>query len=419
MVKYYRKERKMSQEELSHGIISVSYLSKIENNKMEPDYEILKLLAERLVVNPNVFVIETKEELLSKLFEFYNKIVKRDFEQVNTEFTLLMQQFEGSIIPIPQNLHFSYQVVKLRYLLFKKEEKETRELFEVVNKIPPSGNERMEYIKFKTIALYYQLRNSALKANEYYVSALEILKNGTISVIVEDKAELYYQLALVKGNLCDIYESIYFCNKALKLYQSLYYLKRSAECHIILGANNNRIKQYHLAEEAYESALAVSKILNDDTLESIILQNIGSLKSDLHDSESAIKYYLASFKKKKENKRSLTTVYSLVLEYFKNGRFTESLEWSKKGIQLAELHNSKEYKIHFFIYQDLITKNPELTQYIKEEAIPFFYSINREDYVSKYTELLAELHYDNKKYKLASTYYKESLAVLKKISFHI
>lgn len=47
-LKYSRINLGMTQEKLAKGIISVSYLSKIENGKVEPTEEIIDLLTERL-----------------------------------------------------------------------------------------------------------------------------------------------------------------------------------------------------------------------------------------------------------------------------------------------------------------------------------------------------------------------------------
>lgn len=47
---YKRLQQKMTQEELCQGICSVSYLSKIENGKIEASEEILQLLCARLEI---------------------------------------------------------------------------------------------------------------------------------------------------------------------------------------------------------------------------------------------------------------------------------------------------------------------------------------------------------------------------------
>lgn len=51
LIKLCRMESKLSQSELANGIVSVSYLSRIENNMVEPHSEVYRLLLSRLNIN--------------------------------------------------------------------------------------------------------------------------------------------------------------------------------------------------------------------------------------------------------------------------------------------------------------------------------------------------------------------------------
>lgn len=48
LIKLFRKQQKLRQDDLSIGICTTSYLSRIENDLVEPDIQILKLLLTRL-----------------------------------------------------------------------------------------------------------------------------------------------------------------------------------------------------------------------------------------------------------------------------------------------------------------------------------------------------------------------------------
>jgi HTH-type transcriptional regulator, quorum sensing regulator NprR len=79
-IKLERTKRNMTQEELSEGIVSASYLSKIENNKAEVASEIiLKLLCDRLGIeinndgNLDLEIEEKCNEWYDMLFDRYDK----------------------------------------------------------------------------------------------------------------------------------------------------------------------------------------------------------------------------------------------------------------------------------------------------------------------------------------------------------
>ena len=78
---YKRLQQKMTQEELCQGICSVSYLSKIENGKIEASEEILQLLCTRLEIAVTD-LRDVEEDVKGKLDEWLNALVHLDKQQV-------------------------------------------------------------------------------------------------------------------------------------------------------------------------------------------------------------------------------------------------------------------------------------------------------------------------------------------------
>ncbi len=78
---YYRNKIGLTQEQLAHGICSVSYLSKIENNKCDASPEVLELLVGKLG-------IPLEEESQEKLAEI-NRLLEEWFEFPRLYFPLL------------------------------------------------------------------------------------------------------------------------------------------------------------------------------------------------------------------------------------------------------------------------------------------------------------------------------------------
>ena len=66
---------------------------------------------------------------------------------------------------------------------------------------------------------------------------------------------------------------------ALAIYQADYNLKRSAECHVLLGICYRRYGEVDKALEYYSLAQKAAQMVNDIELLGIIEHNLGYLKS--------------------------------------------------------------------------------------------------------------------------------------------
>ncbi|MGY3716923.1 helix-turn-helix domain-containing protein [Sutcliffiella cohnii] len=75
-IKFFRKEKSISQSTLAHELCSVSYLSKIENNLVIPNVELIENLFNRLQITSfNMFDTQT---LLSQLKNWNYNILQQD-----------------------------------------------------------------------------------------------------------------------------------------------------------------------------------------------------------------------------------------------------------------------------------------------------------------------------------------------------
>ncbi|MEB5454287.1 helix-turn-helix domain-containing protein [Virgibacillus pantothenticus] len=72
LIKLHRLKCKMTQEELSEGIVFLSYLSKIENQKTNASPEILQLLCNRLGIEISE---DTDREVEEECKEWYDMLI--------------------------------------------------------------------------------------------------------------------------------------------------------------------------------------------------------------------------------------------------------------------------------------------------------------------------------------------------------
>ncbi|KPB06400.1 tetratricopeptide repeat protein [Bacillus sp. CHD6a] len=391
---------------LSRDTFSLNY---ILDQEIVGTYELSEGQKDRMKVQENLKFNTPVEELLYTIYDhtvFQNKKAAREkFQYLNDEFDI------DSLLSDP-SLNLLYLVVKLKYSILNNDRKLYQPIFNKIRSLPTSTDPSVEYIHHKTLGIYYYRTNNFLQSTLALDNALSLAeKLPYISEI--DKAELYYQVALTKIKTCDTFESIFFAEKALSLYQSLSINKRSAECHIILGVNFNHSKRQDFAEKHYLSAKNIGETIEDAYLESMALHNLGCIKSYQKQSEEAIYYYLESLKRKKEEERSVYSILGLVEEYYFLGQTEFSKEWADQGLRLAARSDLEEYILHFTAHIYLLNSDPELELYIQQEVIPYFKNAGNERYTIKYMEMLAKYYYQQQQFKLASEFFNSCLQNIK------
>ncbi|KMJ59463.1 hypothetical protein AB685_00845 [Bacillus sp. LL01] len=353
-----------------------------------------------------------KSPLEELLYSIYDLTVNQDKKAAREKLTYLNNEFNIGKDDTDPDIFLFYLVVKLKYCILINDKKLYEPTYRQINLLSTSLNSSIEYIHYKTLGIYYYRTDNFLQSTLALDHALTLAKKlQTISA--EDKAELYYQVALTKLKTSDTFKSIFYAETALNIYQGLYNNKRSAECHVILGINYNYSKRFELAEKHYLSAKNIGESIQDKYLQSMALNNLGEIKSHLKQSEEAIFYYLESLKLKREEERSVFSILGLVEEYYFLNQTEFSKEWAEQGLSLARRTNLKEYIIHFTAHIYLLEKSDKMETYILKQVLPFFKSAGNERYTNKYTEMLAEYYYETNQFKLASDFYYSCLQNIK------
>ncbi|KPB05722.1 helix-turn-helix transcriptional regulator [Bacillus sp. CHD6a] len=405
LIRHYRKEQGLSQEQLSSGIVSISYLSKIENNKISPDEMVVDLLLERLNITRDSLQKFDNTFYQDQLYNVYECVISGDFSKLSEVYHSFLNEIDNEKkIQHPNNI-IHFLIISLRYYMHMDKMAESKSIVKELNslsiKLPPKS----EYILYRSLALYHYHDQNYLVSIAFLEKAESKVYLETVKISIKDKADLYYQLSILNSKKMRIYKSISYAENALQIYQSIYDIERSAECHIILGINYRKLKEFSQAEECYNSVFSICKINKNPYLEAMALQNLGNVNSDLGKPEKAINFYLRSLKKKEEyGEKSLNSYHSLVMEYYHLNDYVLAKEWADKGLQKALLFQNREYEIHFTIYIQLITEASSFEEYVTDVGIVFFQNTGRKEYVIRYTELLAMYLYAKKKYKASSKY---------------
>lgn len=412
-LRFFRIQQNKTQDELASGVISISYLSKIENNQSLPSLEVVDRLCERLGIR---FLDEEEPMLLDELKDWYKLIISGEKEELNNLYPEIKDQMDRAK---DSTTLVYFMLFEVRYFLQVRRLDEARKSLEKIHEIADIFTEELNYYLFKFAGLSNYIHEKYNDAYDCYKKAESIM----LRTVLEkwEEADLYYSLGLTTSQLWKSTLCINYTNQALAIYQAHYNYKRSAECQILLGISYRRSDELSKAEDSYLLADKIANTLNNSNLKGFIHHNLGYLYSMQGKSDGAIKHYEKSilFHEEVNYKQTFPTIHSIISEHYKKGDYKNGLDWVRKGLKNLENSDNEciEFYYHFKTYQYLMTTHTiEFEEFLKGKVIPYFTEQNKSLFVADYSEILAKYYEKTFKYKLSSQYLKISIQALKKIN---
>jgi len=408
---YSRHEKGMSQQELARGICTVSYLSKIENNRAEPHQDIIDKLFAKLGIANNEKTIEELETINNRLKNWYEIIRRRDIEKATKEekeITLIVNSLKEPSILI------NYHIFSAKYLMLLNKFDEAENIIKQVELQKKLFTNEQNYYFHLVDGIYKYSKNRFIDSLQSFTIAEKIVKE-----IKVDETELFYLLALNHSRLYHVTLAIHYGSIALANYDKVMDNIKSIETRIILSINYIRIKDYDSAYLNLTRSLKVAEGLNDEYLIGNVKHNMGYLFSKKEQHKEAIKYYLESLNNKEEASETyLTTLFYLAQEYFKIKDLENAKYVINNGLKLATEINTIIYlnKFKVLYYQNLATDelSDEYQEHLEETVIPYFTKQENWVEVSQYAEALANYYSEDGKHKQASFFYKLAYESIKK-----
>lgn len=393
----------IKQQVLAKGICSISYLSKIENNLVVPNQEIISLLLKKL--NLNIIHQSEKQEyiILEDMEIKYEQAVNyRDVKYIQS----ILNEIESSNIVIKDDsLYITFQLIKARMLLIVG----NIEKFDFLNNFIDSSSQKLTNYQQYLFNLNKSLRHYHIK--DYSNSLKYVLRAYKYSEIISlkkwEKADLNNILSLCYYSSDFIYNSIKFSKKALDSYLDLLLFERVINCYIELGKSFTTLQMFQDAEENFKSAFYLAEHQKLSHFNRIIYWNLGNLNSLQSKNIEAINYFSKSIENSSGQEYELLALHGIIKEYFKIGDTEKSLKWCKRGLVLT-LENAKydqSFYYHFKIFKEKIEGSSSYITIIRE-AIIFFEKNNDYKNVIKYSTLLADFCFSIRKYKEAGLYYQ-------------
>lgn len=307
-IKFFRLRKNFTQEELAQGIISVSYLSKIENNITTPSMEVLKLLSERLEVD---LFEQENETLLQQIFSWYYKIRDGNAD----ESRVLYHKLEPLITTQSLKTYIYFSLFKARYFILIRKFDDGELELKNVEQYQATYDLNMTYFHYKFQSIIFYVKNNFHASVEKLKEAEKALHHSS-DLDQAEKADIYYLLGLAYSQLMRVPISIIYTKESLLIYQTTYNYKRSAECQILLGISYRRIGEYEKAEESYILAWKIAELSNDQLLQATICHNLGKLFSDQKQHEKALIQFQKSYQLKDNVSvpSILNTIFSIIDE---------------------------------------------------------------------------------------------------------
>ena len=223
------------------------------------------------------------------------------------------------------------------------------------------------------IGVYYDKNDNYSKALTYYQIALEIIQNFPRNKTEE--SVLLHNIGVAYGNLGYYEKALDYLKKSLNIDRQLENNISISKDLINIGSvyrkkglESSNEKDFYEALDYYSECLQLIKEIQDEKTEIQILNNIGTVHSDLEDYHEAIAYFQQGYKKAEEIEdiEAMGMILNNIgIVHFNLGNYEESTEYYQKAIDLAL--GIKEDKILWEAYLELA--NAYVKQNRPEDAL--------------------------------------------------
>ncbi|PGZ92975.1 helix-turn-helix transcriptional regulator [Bacillus sp. AFS029533] len=400
IIKYYRKEKGFSQDELCEGICSKSHLSRIESGRVSLSSKILALLSERLGIDINE-KLNSYHMIENYLEELKNALIMHNSNKVDEIIQKLEQiPFISSSQYVVRNL-----LILARYYLWKNNLKQS---LKIINSVERKYSENLsEYEK------NFLLHIKAIYYLSIYRSTTSVDLRAAVGILNQinlkeyKNKEVYYHFALAyhyAGENLLVYIN---AKKALHYFNATHNYVQSINAQILILIQYEKEQEMSFVKivEKYKDLIWNCDSVGASNQKAILLNNLGISYFKRGDFENAAHYIERSLQLTDKTSVYYLRRYYNYTETCLEGRLLpkdELLELTNEGIKLAEKNNSS---IHITLFKllKLCCENNQIQyyQYLNDIAIPHFKLTNNISYYNQYGKKLYKHLIANKQYKKA------------------
>ncbi|RWZ50167.1 XRE family transcriptional regulator [Halobacillus fulvus] len=407
LLKYYRIKKDMSQEELAESIVSPSYLSRIENGRVQPDDHTMNLLFERLGLDmsENKEVQQQSERLLRKWEIPLLNNDKTESIKIHEELTKLIDSVHDPTLLV------EYQIKKLRHSIITKQMKDAEECLELIEELENQVNERITFYYYKHLGNYYYLQKKHSSAESFFSKGLNA--KGMLQASQPEKADFLYLYSLCLSRLGKDGTGLEYAHEALEIFKENYHLEMCVKTHIQIGVSYSRISNFEKSMMNYNSAKELSDQIGYTDLLGVIDHNIGNLLIKNGHLQQALPYLERSIEHKsvKDEESFFNTLLLILSTHYRLNDSDEVALWLKYAWNLVETNDVDDGVIMELNFFRMINHSPlkEWEAFINKEFFPYLKTEEKWHQVITYSKILAS-HYTGKNmYKYSTKYLQLAL----------
>lgn len=418
-IRYHRKKKGLTLEQLAEGICSVSYLSKIEHGDKSSE-EISRMLCDRLTIS---YLDEDEEnqeyltQLDQELDNFYASMINTP---VLSDLSSIKDSLELKLTTINDpNISLKFDLFSFCFNTMSENYTEQEDIKQRLNTFKELFSPKLLY--------YYELFNGIYccniaqleEANQSLYKAERLLP--TVRHSEEDEGELYYQIARLETSSYHVPKSINYANRALNIFNKSYNMKRIADCQTLLGISNRRIFNFADAEYHYEQALKFITILGNSERKAILYHNLAYCHQSQNHSDKALDLLQRSLELKQKDKAStpslVFTITGIAEIYLALNEFEKAKHYADQGLALVTPSDDSVDYIRLKLVDLKIAgaSDSAYETFLRHKVIPAISKRNMWDEVAKFAEELASYYFKHGQYKLSSIYYRQANDSRKKV----
>jgi HTH-type transcriptional regulator, quorum sensing regulator NprR len=406
-IRYFRKVKNLSQQELAAGICSIPYLSKIENGVTQPSDEIQQHLATRLEIRLDSM---NEDTIIRNYVELFYSLYQRDYASAEQKFQILTATHSHSI-----DEEILHKIFKSIYLLLAKDEIQEVQLLldEVAFLDGVMNGEKAFYYLLARGQLSFYL-NDYEDAFHYFLKAEKQLEENRFQEW--EKGYLLYVIGVSANHLYKNIVALEYIKEALHIFEKNYFFKRCADCRIVLAIIHLRFKNIDESSNQLLLAETIANTFDDEVLKGIIYHNLGSIATHKGEPEKAIELFSKSMKAKEKEPlpAKIMTIHALVKEYNKTNQPEKGLELIDSWLEQVQADPlNRGFELHFLYFKHLFKYGEINADFMVNELIPYFEQRNEWVHLADYYPILGKYFENQQKYKQASQYYSLAFEALK------
>ncbi|RAP26856.1 helix-turn-helix domain-containing protein [Brevibacillus laterosporus] len=393
-LRYFRKNLRMTQEELSVGICNRSYVSQIEKGNVIPSPEILDQLAKRLQTDLKELWTESESpigfsevEIQNALRHIVNRLEANDIEiSRKWLFKLKGQQLRTEDQCI-------YLWAKAELALHDQRFEEVEELLLESISLARDVDDPVSLVRsLQSLGDYYGMTRQAKKAIPFLSEALQLVNRFEIGGLL--RISLLYTSAKMHGSLEEYYSAVELLNQAVQLNDAYGTMYKSTSIYMGLAICHLHLHQHEQAEKYNLLALDVLQLVPDEKLIANTYNNLGILYRVTKRYDKSEEYLLKAIDilQKLEQKHWFNNATNELAHLYRD------MGYYQRAKKLCEsiIHNSNNPHLLAEInlnYANILTdcEHYEQALYHLEQAMQYFTAERSTQYVVRSYEVLLKI----------------------------